>query len=116
MLQNTSIRERSWTGSGAGCAANVRTRRAPLLGTETLNAIILAALLAVPTFAADPTLRPALSWSKTFGGSGNDVAMAVATDAAGNAYFAGYTTSPDFPVQNGVQMRMGGKPLRASTD
>jgi hypothetical protein len=42
--------------------------------------------------------------------------MAVATDAAGNAYVAGYTTSPDFPVQNGLQMQMGGTPLRASTN
>jgi len=81
-----------------------------------LNAIILAILFAVPAFAADATLRPALSWSKTFGGSGTDGAIAVATDAAGNSYIAGYTTSPDFPVQNGVQMHMGGTPLHASAN
>ena len=83
---------------------------------ETLNAIILASLFAVPALAGDTSLRPDLSWSKTFGGSGNDAALAVATDATGNAYVAGYTASPDFPVQNGFQMHMGGTPLRASTD
>jgi len=99
MLKIASIRDDSWTNLGAA-----------------LNAIIVAVLSAVPAFAADATLRPALSWSKTFGGSGTDGAMAVATDAAGNSYIAGYTTSPDFPVQNGVQMHMGGTPLRASTN
>jgi hypothetical protein len=120
MLQGPSFRERSWTGPGAGCVASIRTRPAPSLSQETLNAIILAVLFAVPAFADDPTLRPhpppTLSWSKAFGGSGNDDAMAVAVDAAGNAYVAGFTTSPDFPVQNGLQMQMGGTPLRASTN
>jgi hypothetical protein len=99
MIESASILEDSWTNPGA-----------------VLNAIILAVLLALPAFAADATLRPALSWSKSFGGSGTDGAMAVATDAASNSYIAGYTTSPDFPVLNGVQMRMGGTPLRASAN
>jgi uncharacterized protein (TIGR03437 family) len=35
------------------------------------------------------------------GGSGNDMASALAVDNAGNAYVAGVTTSPDFPVTIG---------------
>ncbi len=35
-----------------------------------------------------------------FGGSVNDKASAIAVDSTGNAYIAGVTTSPDFPVTN----------------
>src|SRR5579863_8476901 len=35
------------------------------------------------------------------GGSGSDSASALAVDRAGNAYVAGVTTSPDFPVTSG---------------
>jgi uncharacterized protein (TIGR03437 family) len=35
------------------------------------------------------------------GGSINDLARAIAVDSAGDAYVAGVTTSPDFPVTNG---------------
>ena len=36
-----------------------------------------------------------------FGGSRNDSVNALAVDAEGNAYIAGVTTSPDFPVTSG---------------
>jgi hypothetical protein len=37
-------------------------------------------------------------FSATLGGSGQDFALAVTSDAQGNTYVAGLTYSPDFPV------------------
>jgi len=67
-------------------------------------------------WAADATVRPGLVYSKAFGGTGSDIATAVAADAEGNSYITGYTTSANFPVKGGFQNRIGGTPLRASTD
>ncbi len=53
----------------------------------------------------DPTevlvIDPVVSYSAIIGGSGAEVAQAVAVDAAGNAYVAGNTTSNDFPFVAG---------------
>jgi uncharacterized protein (TIGR03437 family) len=46
----------------------------------------------------------ALDYSTYLGGSGEDVAAGVAVDAMGNAYVAGTTASPDFPVINTLQL------------
>ncbi len=40
----------------------------------------------------------ALTYSTYFGGVGTDQALGIAVDSTGNAYIAGQTTSPNFPV------------------
>jgi len=47
----------------------------------------------------DPTV---LLYSTYLGGSGNDQGWAIAADSAGNAYAAGYTSSPNFPTTAGA--------------
>ncbi|TDJ71940.1 MAG: hypothetical protein E2O39_07525 [Planctomycetota bacterium] len=42
-------------------------------------------------------IDPTVAFSSLLGGSGDDGATGVATDAAGNVYVAGYTASVDFP-------------------
>src|SRR5207253_2220522 len=43
-----------------------------------------------------------LDWSTLLGGSGLDIAKAIAVDPAGNVVLAGYTTSTDFLTANVV--------------
>jgi hypothetical protein len=50
----------------------------------------------------------ALVWSTYYGGTGSDSVSAVALDPFGAVYFAGNTTSSDFPVQGGVQSTLAG--------
>ncbi|MCP4127198.1 MAG: hypothetical protein GY753_09070, partial [Gammaproteobacteria bacterium] len=45
-------------------------------------------------------IDPTLDYNTYLGGSSTDYGRAVATDAEGNAYVAGYTYSYDFPQQN----------------
>lgn len=44
-----------------------------------------------------------LEYSSYLGGSGEDVATAVAVDTYGSAYITGYSASSDFPVSNALQ-------------
>jgi uncharacterized protein (TIGR03437 family) len=52
----------------------------------------------------------ALVYSTYLGGSNTEHSAAIAVDAGGNAYIAGYTMSSDFPTANGLQTKFGGGP------
>lgn len=46
-------------------------------------------------------IDPILDYSTYLGGSANDTGFAIAVDASGEAYVAGFTASPDFPSTAG---------------
>jgi photosystem II stability/assembly factor-like uncharacterized protein len=52
----------------------------------------------------------------SFGGSGRTSIQAIATDASGNVYVAGTTSSPDLPVMNAAQPQMGESRIMRSLD
>ena len=58
-------------------------------------------------FKLNPT-GSAFIYSTYLGGSVNDIANAIAIDAAGNAHVTGTTQSPDFPVVAGLQSKLKG--------
>jgi hypothetical protein len=56
----------------------------------------------------------ALIYSLCLGGTNDDAATALAQDADGNVYVTGYTFSPDFPVQQPIQLYRGNTLLAGS--
>lgn len=54
----------------------------------------------------DPLGR--IAYSSCFGGSGSDLASAIALDGSGGVYIAGLTSSPDFPTTPGAAQRTRG--------
>jgi len=50
----------------------------------------------------------ALVYSTYLGGSSNDTASGIAVDGSGNAYIAGQTQSPNFPVRSAYQTNKAG--------
>ncbi len=53
-------------------------------------------------------IDPALVYSTYLGGSGEEIASAVAVSPAGNAFVTGYTYSTDFPLVDAEQSTYGG--------
>ncbi len=53
-------------------------------------------------------IDPVISYSTLLGGAGTDTATALAVDANGSAYVAGFTDSTNFPVTNPAQSSNGG--------
>lgn len=47
-------------------------------------------------------------YTASFGGKGSDEVRSIAVDAAGDAWIAGTTSSPDFPLVNPIQKQVGG--------
>jgi uncharacterized protein (TIGR03437 family) len=71
-----------------------------------LPRLLLIALLALVPVAFSQAL-PGYQWVKQVDGSGLNSALAgVATDALGNVYLAGTTSSQHFPVKNALQAEM----------
>jgi hypothetical protein len=84
-------------------------RRVPVQGTFRL---LDGGLAGFATGAFDHqrplVIDPILSYSTYLGGGGQDSARAIAVDAAGYAYVAGYTDSTDFPSATPLQTKSGG--------
>jgi hypothetical protein len=55
------------------------------------------------------TIDPVIEYSTFLGGSIFDIAWAIAVDAEGNAYLAGYTASTNFPTVNPYQPSTAGQ-------
>jgi len=62
-----------------------------------------------PHDATQPlVVDPVLVYSTYLGGSGDDQALGIAVDSAGNAYVTGYTFSTNFPTASPLQAAFGG--------
>jgi len=72
------------------------------------NALQPALLGFTDAFVTKVNSSGSLLFSTYMGGSGVDVGNAIALDASGAVYAAGYTYSTDFPVTAGIQTANGG--------
>jgi uncharacterized protein (TIGR03437 family) len=66
------------------------------------------AFLSMAPFCTSQNL-PAFNWIKEVDGSGLDQFTGMGTDAQGNIYLAGTTSSPNFPVKSAVQRQLTGQ-------
>lgn len=81
-----------------------------------LGALIFAPALVYPQVSFDPAGALSKYAIARFAGSGNDSIQAMASDAAGNVYVAGTTTSPDLPMKHAAQPAFGEALLMRSAD
>jgi len=77
---------------------------------KQLTLFLLLTLAERSLNAATPS-GPILQWYKSISGSGASTAVAVATDAHGDLYIAGNTTSLDLPTVGATQKNAGASPL-----
>jgi hypothetical protein len=83
-------------------------RREPIATTFALtgeNEVVVQ--VAVYDKARALTIDPTLSYATYLGGTKTDYGIAVAVDASGNTYVAGYTTSADFPKLSAYDSTLG---------
>jgi Beta-propeller repeat len=77
-------------------------------GNSYLTGATSTALIANAFVAELNPLGTGELYSTNLGGRYYDAGRGIALDAVGNAYFAGYTQSPNFPTQNGIQATFAG--------
>ena len=80
---------------------------------QTYKRVLFPSILSLVQLGlnADSFRAPALEWVKTVSGSGASSVAAVATDAHGNLYIAGSTTSLDLPAVAAAQPHPGASPV-----
>jgi len=78
--------------------------------------LCLGVLLQAQTATPDPAGVLERFAAARFRGSGTESIQALTSDAAGNVYVAGSTSSPDFPVKNASQPLIGEAVLMRSAD
>ena len=82
--------------------------------SPVLSIVLVAALQA--QISRDPAGSLSRYAIARFAGSGTDRIRAMTSDADGNVYVAGSTTSPDLPDRNAAQPTIGGELLMRSID
>jgi uncharacterized protein (TIGR03437 family) len=102
----------AWAASGLTYSTYLRDGFTPsAIATDSAGNVYLAGSTIVDAATSqtaamvvklDPTGGQYL-YVRTFGGSGFDTALGIAVDSAGDAYVAGNTSSPDFPITPGSQ-------------
>jgi uncharacterized protein (TIGR03437 family) len=94
--------------AGMTSSANFPTKN-PLQGSlKGSSAPSLFLFLIGDAFVAKFAPAGTLVYSTYYGGSSADAALAIAVDAKGSAYVAGFTTSTDFPLKSPLQADYGG--------
>jgi len=104
--------------NGAASAIAVDSTGAVYVAGSTSASHFTAALQPFPTQPSQFAIVFKLSadgstklYEKTFGGSTQAAAAAIAVDSAGEAWVAGSTASADFPLVHPLQTTLGARPL-----